>query len=123
MNLASDGYGEKTIMSVNVRTRDGKRKIKVAGEMTIYTAAQIKRKFFANLDKCKEVAVDLSEVADLDTAGLQLLVLGKREFEDSGKSWTLVNHSAAVLTTLDHYCLTTQLDQIEVPQAGAEVAP
>ncbi len=98
-------------MSVSLRTRNGKRKVCISGEMTIYAVAEIKHKLFANLDKCHEVVIDLSEVAELDSAGVQLLALSKREFARLDKSWTLVDHSSPVLEVLHKYCLTSELDQ------------
>jgi anti-anti-sigma factor len=49
------------------------------GELTIYTIAEQHRQLTNLLDAEPVVQVDLSAVNEVDTAGLQLLILAKRE--------------------------------------------
>lgn len=71
------------------------------GEMTIYTADELKGRLVAALGQCKELEIDLSQVSEMDTAGLQLLVLAKREAAAKNKTLRLIFHSPAVVETLD----------------------
>ncbi len=71
------------------------------GEMTIYTAAELKGSLMAVLDKCRAVEIDLSEVSEMDTAGLQLLILAKRESQARKIGLNIVGHSKAVIDVLD----------------------
>jgi len=48
---------------------------RVAGEMTIYRAAELKQEILAQLDQHALLEFDLSEVSEIDSAGLQLLFL------------------------------------------------
>lgn len=83
------------------------------GEMTIYTAAQLKPVLLALLDECHAAELDLSQVAEIDTAGMQLLLLAKREAARAGKELRLVGHSAAVVDALDLCNLTADFgDQV-----------
>ncbi len=79
---------------------------RVEGEMTIYTAAEIKPTLLSLLDGCNEAEVDLSQVDEIDSAGLQLLLLAKREASRTGKVLRLVGHSPAVVECLDQCNLT-----------------
>lgn len=71
------------------------------GEMSIYTAAETKARLMPLLEKCTELEIDLSLVSELDSAGLQLLILAKRECAARGGSLHLTGHSRAVLEVLD----------------------
>lgn len=56
------------------------------GELTIYTAEVAKKILLGNLDEVVEsIALDLSNVSKLDTAGLQLLLFTKTIMADSNK--------------------------------------
>ena len=86
---------------VNVERIDNGCKVRIAGEMTIYTAAEMKAPLLAPLQDCAELEVDLAQVSEIDTAGLQLLVLAKRESLKQGRRLRLVGHSDAVMEVLD----------------------
>jgi anti-sigma B factor antagonist len=50
----------------------------IEGEMTIYRAAEIKQTLLAPIVESAVVEFDLSKVTELDSAGVQLLMLAKR---------------------------------------------
>jgi anti-anti-sigma factor len=70
-------------------------------DMTIYQAAEQKNRLLAALAEARHLALDLSGVAEIDTAGLQLLMLVKREAGRQGKTLEICGHSPAVQQTLD----------------------
>ncbi|MGB0126061.1 MAG: STAS domain-containing protein [Rhodocyclaceae bacterium] len=78
-------------------------RLEVEEELTIYHAAQLKEALLAGLSQGEALEVDLSQVAEIDSAGVQLLVLLKREAAAAGKRLSLVGHSPAVLSVLDLY--------------------
>ncbi len=88
-------------MPIQVRKRDQVCTLAVEGEMTIYTAAENKAALFDQLDECKELELDLSVVNEMDSAGLQILLMLKREAAVKGKQLRLVNHSQAVFEVLE----------------------
>lgn len=75
--------------------------LRVDGEMTIYTAADTKARLMPLLAQCPELQIDLSQVSEMDSAGLQLLILAKRECAQRNGTLRLVGHSPAVLEVLD----------------------
>jgi len=83
----------------------GRRKVVVQGSMTIYDATADKQTLLQALDDATELEVDLSSVAEMDTAGLQILILVKRESLATGKPLRLTGHSEASLDVLDRYNL------------------
>jgi anti-sigma B factor antagonist len=71
--------------------------VSAGDELTIYTAAQQKEDLLAKFSQSEGMEIDLSQVQEMDSAGVQVLMLLKREAEDKGKPLHLVNHSQAVV--------------------------
>ncbi len=55
-----------------------KRLVTFEGEMTIYTAAELKEKFDEAIEDPLELEIDLAKVNEIDSAGIQLLMLAKK---------------------------------------------
>jgi len=88
-------------MSVPTEDQDGRCTLHLDGELTIYTAAQHRATLLERLGACPELKLDLAGVTELDTAGLQLLLVLKREAQAQGRELRLVNHSQAVVEVLE----------------------
>lgn len=71
--------------------------LRIAGEMTIFRAAELKPLL---LDTPAPTAVDLSEVSEIDTAGLQLLLVARRDALAQQREFRLVAPSGAVVDLL-----------------------
>lgn len=79
----------------------------LAQDLTIYHAIEQKADLLAALEVADGLELDLSQVSEIDTAGLQLLILAKREAAQRNKSMSIVAHSPAVHETLDFCNLMT----------------
>lgn len=75
--------------------------ISIEGELTIYTALLLKEKLLTGLSTTEELELDLSDVGEIDAAGLQLLVMIKQEASALGKVLRFTGHSQVVLDLLD----------------------
>jgi anti-sigma B factor antagonist len=75
-------------------------------DLTIYHAAEHKQQLLDALAGDGAVEVDLSQVGEIDTAGLQLLILGKREALRRGGDFRIVAHSPEIRRTIDFCNLT-----------------
>ena len=65
-----------------------------------------------------ELELDLLQVGEIDTAGLQLLILLKKEAQRSGKRLSIVAHSQAVRAVIDFCNLAAELgDPLVIPAA------
>lgn len=76
-------------------------RLTILEDLTIYNAMDHKQKLLDALDKADHLEIDLSQVAEIDTAGLQLLILAKREAARLSKDLDIVAHSPNVRQTLD----------------------
>ncbi len=106
-------------MAITVKTKKGVCHVHVAGEMTIYRAAELKKELLPCLELGTELEINLSEVSEIDTAGFQLLLLAKREAAKAGKPMRLVEHSAATLEVLDLFNMSSYFgDPVIMPHAA-----
>lgn len=92
--------------------------LRIEGEMTIYTAAELKQRLVGALNAGGDLEIDLSDVSEIDSAGLQLLILAKREGTRRNKNVGLTGHSAAVIECLDLCNITAEFgDQVVLAAA------
>jgi len=79
--------------------------IKLEGELTIYTVSQAKNLLVEDCEKLTNtVALDLKNVSEIDTAGLQLLLFFQKHLDGFGKKVHIGNsneHVDALLNQLD----------------------
>lgn len=110
-------------MAISVETGGGICRMRVEGEMTIYNALEFKQAFLASLPGCAEVEINLSGVGEIDTAGLQMLLLAKSETSLCGKKLRLVAHSPATLEMLDLYNMAGYFgDPVVLPSDRTQAA-
>lgn len=69
----------------------------LSGDLNIYHAAELKPKLLEQLAGCSEMDLNLAGVSEVDTAGLQLLLLVEQEARRLHKPLRLTEHSPAVV--------------------------
>ena len=90
-------------MMIHVETEEGRRRLRIGGELNVYSASELKRQLLDHLGAAAEIEINLSQVGEMDTAGFQVLYLAKREAMKNGKTLRLTSHSPAVLEVMDLY--------------------
>lgn len=75
--------------------------LRIEGEMSIYRASELKQMLLTALQQSDTLEIDLSAVTELDTAGVQLLVLAKKTAQARHCNLQLVAHSPVVLQALE----------------------
>lgn len=80
----------------------------VQGEMTVYTAAELAAQWRPWLADPQSWELDLLQVTEMDGAGLQLLLLARRELSAAGATLNLVALSPAVEQVLTLCQLASQ---------------
>jgi len=97
-------------VAIQVTQQGNSSRIAIEGEMTIFTAAEIKQALLDALSSSDELTADLSSVGEADTAGLQLLLMAYNEAVNAGKALHFVQPSAAVQEILQLSDLVRLLD-------------
>lgn len=85
-------------------------------DLTIYHALEQKNVLLDALSTTDDLELDLSQVGEIDTAGLQLLILLKKEAQRAGKRVAIVAHSQPVRSVIDFCNLAADLgDPLVIP--------
>jgi anti-sigma B factor antagonist len=108
-------------MPIHTKRRKGVESLQIEGDMTIYTAAALKKELMEHLNEPCEREIDLSEVGKMDSAGIQLLILAKREANRHNTPLRLIGHSQAVLDIFDSYNLAAYFSDPISTSEGARI--
>lgn len=101
-----------------IRVEELKRKYRahIDGEMTIYNAMELKEKLLPLLSDKRELELNLSNVTEIDSAGVQLLMLARKERVNREQKLNLTEHSSAVLDVFELMDLVTYFnDPVVLP--------
>jgi len=102
-------------MSASVRYEHGC--VLVDGEMTVYTCSDLKVRLLEQLAEATDATkLDLSGVVEIDTAGLQLLLMARRYADDAGRKLRVSNPSRPVSDVLELCRLNARLTAESSPQ-------
>ena len=87
-------------MPLLYETQDDTAQVQIDGELTIYTAADLAAQWLPRLGATPRMALDLSQITEMDGAGLQLLLMVQREAPKAGTRLEITGQSKAVIETL-----------------------
>jgi anti-anti-sigma factor len=91
-------------------------RLTIADDLTIYHAVDMKQRLLEAVRSRHALDLDLSGVGDMDTAGIQILVLAKRESQRIGHPMRIVAHSQAVRAVLEAYSMLNYFgDPLVIP--------
>jgi anti-sigma B factor antagonist len=92
-------------MEIETKFRKGTCLMSMAGELNIYFAGEVKPVLLDIVAKCDEAKINLAGVTEIDSAGVQLLLLLRREMVTREKTLCLCEQSHAVLEVMELYNL------------------
>ncbi len=88
-------------MKITTSQVDGTSTIKITGDLVIGGVAEAKPEIVAALAAGRDIRLDLGEVDDCDTAGVQLLLMARASVRGQGKRLTTIARSASFQAALD----------------------
>jgi anti-sigma B factor antagonist len=88
-------------MNSEPASSNGATRLRLDGELTIYRAAELKQTLLKALEQAPHLELDLAGVSELDSAGVQILILAKLHAEAMQHTLRLTGHSTAVLAVLE----------------------
>lgn len=83
--------------------------LKIAGALTGLQVTEARNAFVRELGVGLSLEVDLSQVTEVDTAGVQVLLWAKREAKARGLAAPFIHHSPAVIEVLEQMNLAATL--------------
>ncbi len=89
----------------NVDEETGVVNYSAPGQLNIYECQALRTDLLALLDAHNSLAIDLSEVTEFDTAGVQILIAARKEAEAKRKVLVYQSPSPAVSELLELYAL------------------
>ena len=87
-------------MPITTETLDDTARVRIDGELTIYTVAELAAALLPQMGAAPRLELDLSEVTEMDGAGLQLLAVIRREAGNAGIALSVTGQSQAVTQAL-----------------------
>ena len=97
-------------------TIDGATRLTVDGDLTIYHAAENNERLIDGVRASPVLELDLSHVGQIDSAGVQLLALAKRESRTQGHAFAIVGHSLAVREVIEFFNMVAYFgDPLVIP--------
>ncbi len=75
--------------------------VNICGELNIYTATQLKDELLTLLRSSPTLMVNLGQVSDIDTAGLQILIMLKKEATLLKHDVYFAEHSGPVIHVIE----------------------
>jgi len=88
-------------MPITSLVKEGVTEVTIEDEMTIYTSLEQKTNLSEYLKPDIHLQINLSQVSDIDSAGLQILLFLKQESITLNFKFSLVEHSQAVVEVLE----------------------
>ena len=76
--------------------KDGQAFFKIKGPMTINETTELKQELLVCLEDYNGLVLDLAEVVECDTAGIQLIYSTKKTVQDTDKAFTVTGASNCV---------------------------
>ncbi|CAM2785698.1 MULTISPECIES: STAS domain-containing protein [Pseudomonas] len=87
-------------MPITIETFDDTARVRIDGELTIYTVAELAGALLPQIGAAPRLELDLSQVTEMDGAGLQLLAVIRREAGISGTGLSVTGQSQVVMQAL-----------------------
>jgi anti-anti-sigma factor len=94
-------------MSITIETHGTTECVTLAGELTIFTVSEMWLSMLQLVREAEDIEINLQGITEIDTAGIQLLMLLKMEVEQRGRSARFVNHSTEVLDGIELFDLAS----------------
>lgn len=105
-------------MKITTTHADGTAIVSIAGELRIATVADAKPELVATLAACDEIQVDLRDVGQCDTAGIQLLLMACASARAKGKRFATMGHPAWFRAALERVGIP--FDCLESPTPSSD---
>jgi anti-anti-sigma factor len=103
-------------MNIEIQQDGARRKMTVDGEMTIYTAAELKQRMVEHLAGSESLELDLSRVTEMDSAGYQVLLMARNEAQRADIDLAISHHSESVFEVLELFGVQSQFsDAVVIP--------
>lgn len=92
-------------MDLEIKKKKGLTRLKIKENMTIYNASKLREALVKAIRGATEIEMDLSAVREMDSSGIQLLIMLKRESDAAGLGMRVSSPSEAARSVIELYSL------------------
>lgn len=85
------------------------KNMEIGSSLTVYNIAELHDKFKEIINNSDRVEIDLENITDCDTSGIQLLYSLKKSCLNKDKEISIINPSAAVNEALNRISMTWEI--------------
>ena len=96
-------------MSIKIENDEEKTSLYIDGELTIYTAQEYREAIIGSFSADKNLELDMADVEEIDTSGLQLLAALSKELVENGSEMKILSASDVATDAIQASCLMTGL--------------
>jgi anti-sigma B factor antagonist len=108
-------------VKITTTQADGRSALRIEGDLRIASVADAKAEIVAAFAACGAVQLDLSELGQCDTAGIQLLLMASVSARASGKGFELIGHTALFRAALDRVGIPVECFEVQTaPDNGGD---
>ena len=88
-------------MQITKQMNNGQLTLILSGELTLFNLNVVRQELISALNDGNKVAIDLKDVNECDTAGIQLVISAKKTSIAENREVTIVNPHASVLSAAE----------------------
>ena len=88
-------------MKITTTQTEGAASIAIVGDLRIATVAEAKPEFVAALAACDTIQIDLRDLGQIDTAGIQFLLMVRAGARAGGKGFAVVGQTDSFRAALE----------------------
>jgi anti-sigma B factor antagonist len=92
--------------------------VRIQDEMTIYNVLEHKDKLYPYLKNEHGLQIDLSNVSEIDSAGMQLLIFLKYQSQIEKKEIIFIEHSESVIEVIKIFNFSSFFDVPVIPSVN-----
>jgi anti-sigma B factor antagonist len=108
-------------VKITTTQADGRSALRIEGDLRIASVADAKPELVATLAACSTIQLDLSELDQCDTAGIQLLLMASASARASGKGFELIGDTALFRAALDRVGIPVECFDVQrAPDNGSD---
>jgi len=100
-------------MTINIKNSKGHSTITIDGDLTIFQIADYHKQLVKQCESATSATVELNDEAELDTAGIQLLISLQRQFQSAGGDLTVSTTGEQSAKVIDLFNLSSQFNSAE----------
>jgi anti-anti-sigma factor len=105
-------------MKITATKTNGKSVVSIHGDLRVASVADARTELVAMLATAGAIELDLSDLGECDSAGIQLLLMTRASARAKGKRFATIGHTASFRATLDRIGIGIECLELQTVAPG-----